>query len=138
MDDARRPAHHDENPQLLAAHQTGTVHDEPGGGDLHPHPVPLPLLAGVFAALIALTVATVAATYVDLGALNVWVALAIAAVKAVLVAEIFMHLRWDRPFHRIALLSAFAFVVLFIGIAMLDKATYLPDLIPGHAPGVVQ
>ena len=125
-------------PEILSTADTGTVRDEPGGGDLHPHPVPLWMLGGVFGVLIALTVVTVAATYVDMGRLNVWGALLIAAVKGMLVAEIFMHLRWDRPFHRIALLSAVAFVALFIGIALLDKVTYLPDLIPGHAPGVQQ
>jgi len=56
--------------QILQPADTGTVHDEPHGGELHPHPVPLQLLAGVFGALIALTVATVAVTYVDLGSMN--------------------------------------------------------------------
>jgi cytochrome c oxidase subunit IV len=131
--------HADPNaPEILQPGGTGSVHDEPHGGDLHPHAVPLWLLGAVFAALIVLTVVTVAVTYVDLGRLNLVVAMAIAAVKAVLVAEIFMHLRWDRPFHRIALLSAVLFVALFIGIVLLDRVTYLPDLIPGHAPGVVQ
>jgi len=129
---------HDHGPEILSTAETGSVRDEPGGGELHAHPVPLWLLIAVFLALIVLTVVTVAATAIDLGHLNVWVALAIAAVKGVLVAEIFMHLHWDRPFHRIALLSAVVFVALFIGIAMLDRVTYLPDLIPGHAPGVQQ
>ena len=124
--------------QIFQPEDTGTVHDEAHGGDIHPHVVPLWMLGAVFAALIALTVATVAVTYVDLGRLNVWVALVIAAVKAVLVAEIFMHLRWDKPFHRIAIISAVCFVALFIGICMLDTLSYLPDIIPGHAPGVEQ
>jgi cytochrome c oxidase subunit 4 len=123
----------------LDPRDTGTVYDEPAGGELQPHPVPLWLLAGVFLALIGLTVATVAVTYVDLGARNnILVALFIALVKAVLVAEIFMHLRWDRPFHRIVLLGAVVFVVLFIGISMLDVVTYHGDLIPGHAPEIDQ
>ena len=118
---------------------TGTVYDEPGGGELHPHPVPLWLLAGVFVALIGLTVATVAVTAVDLGARgNLIIALLIALVKGVLVAEIFMHLRWDRPFYRIVLLGAVAFVTLFIAISMLDVTTYHGDLIPGHAPEITQ
>lgn len=124
--------------QILAPNETGTVRDEPGGGELHPHPVPLWMLAGVFGTLIALTVATVAVTYVDLGRLNIWVAMVIAAIKGILVAEIFMHLRWDPPFHRIALIGAICFVALFIGISMLDSLTYLPDVIPGYAPGVAQ
>jgi len=117
--------------KILQPTETGTVHDEPGGSDLHPHAVPLWMLAGVFGALIVLTVATVAVTYVDLGAMNIWVALGIAAVKAVLVAEIFMHLRWDRPFNRVLLLGAVVTVLLFIGILLLDTSTYLPDIIVG-------
>lgn len=124
--------------KILDPNDTGTVHDEPGGGDLHPHAVPLWMLAAVFGALIFLTVVTVAVTYVDLGKLNLGVALAIAVVKAVLVAEIFMHLRWDRPFHRIMLISAVTFVALFIGIAMMDSLTYWPDIIHGHAPAIEQ
>jgi cytochrome c oxidase subunit 4 len=122
----------------LRPEDTGTVHDEPGGGDLHAHAVPLWMLAAVFGALIVLTVITVAVTYVDLGALNIWVALAIAAVKGVLVAEVFMHLRWDRPFNRILLVGAIAAVVLFIGISLLDSQTYQPEMIPGHAPAIEQ
>lgn len=128
-----------EHGTTLKPESTGTVHDEPGGGDLHPHAVPLWLLAGVFVALLVLTVLTVAVTYVDLGAaMNVAIALAIAAVKGVLVAEIFMHLRWDRPFNRILLVGSLCAVALFIGIAMLDTTTYMPDMIPGHAPDVPQ
>ncbi len=138
MSDDRREHAENGTADVLRAGETSTVHDEPEGGDLHPHPVPLGMLGGVFGVLIVLTVVTVAATHIDLGRWNVWVALAIAAIKGVLVAEIFMHLRWDRPFHRFALLSAIAFVALFIGIALLDKISYLPDLIPGHAPGVQQ
>ena len=38
------------------------------------HPVPVWMLAGVFATLLLLTWVTFAATYVDLGALNLWIA----------------------------------------------------------------
>jgi caa(3)-type oxidase subunit IV len=51
----------------------------------------------VFAALAAGTIITVAAARVDFGGhVNVMVALAIAAVKATLVAAIFMHLKWEK------------------------------------------
>lgn len=117
---------------------TGTVRDEPGGGLILTHAVPLKLLAGVFIALLVLTVLTVAVTSIDLGRMNVWVALLIAGVKGALVAEVFMHLHWDKPFHRFLLLSAIAFVVLFIGIAQMDSHSYSPDIIPGYAPGITQ
>jgi cytochrome c oxidase subunit IV len=122
----------------LRPEDTGTVRDEPGGGLILTHAVPLPLLAGVFAALLVLTVLTVTVTRFDLGRMNVWIALLIAGVKGALVAEIFMHLHWDRPFHRFLLLSAIAFVVLFIGIALMDTHSYVPDLIQGYAPAIKQ
>ena len=43
----------------------------------------------------ALLVLTVGAAYVDLGPLNLLVALAIAAAKAVLIVLIFMHVRYS-------------------------------------------
>ena len=51
----------------------------------------------VFAALAILTIVTVAASRVHFpGAGNIVVALVIAAVKASLVAAIFMHLKWEK------------------------------------------
>ena len=47
----------------------------------------------VYAALVVLTVATVLVSYVNLGLMNVIVALMIASVKASLVALFFMHLK---------------------------------------------
>lgn len=99
-----------------------------GGSHAHePHAVPPSVLLGVFAALLVLTGLTVGVTYVDLGALNIWIALGIAVVKAALVALYFMHLRYDSPFNGIILIVALVFVVLFIGLAILDTRAYQPD-----------
>jgi cytochrome c oxidase subunit 4 len=49
----------------------------------------------VFAGLLALTAVTVLVSYVDLGLMNVVVALLIASVKASLVALFFMHLKGE-------------------------------------------
>lgn len=55
------------------------------------------LYIGVFAALAVLTVLTVAASRIEIAATgHVIVALMIAAVKASLVATVFMHLKWER------------------------------------------
>lgn len=99
------------------------------------HVVPLRLLAGVFAALVLLTVVTVAVTYVDLGPLSIWVALGIAVFKAALVALYFMHLRWDSPYHGMVLIAALFFVILFIGITILDTHQNLDRLEPAPAAG---
>ena len=74
-----------------AAHGT----DAHGHDQGHDHVVPVGLYLAVFAALMVLTVATVAASRVDLGVMNTPVALAIAIVKAALVVLFFMHVRWS-------------------------------------------
>jgi cytochrome c oxidase subunit IV len=102
------------------------------------HVVPIRTLLGVLAALLVLTIATVAITLVDMGYLNVVFALGIAFVKGTLVLLYFMHLRWDRPFHAIVIVSAVAFVTLFIGFTLVDALQYHADLIPGYAPGMTQ
>jgi len=100
------------------------------------HIVPLPFLFAVFGALLVLTVVTVAVTFVDLGSMNLVVALGIATVKASLVALYFMHLRWDKPVNALAFITAIVFVMLFVGMVLLDTTEYRPDLIPDHAPAV--
>ena len=55
--------------------------------------------------------------------------LAIATAKAVLVALYYMHLRWDKPFNALVFVAAIGFLMLFIGIAMMDSAQYQPTLI---------
>jgi len=100
--------------------------------EVHPlvgHVVPLWLLAAVGATLILFTWLTVAVTYVDLGRLNLWVAMGIACIKAFLVALYFMHLRWDRKINGFLFLSAIGFVTLFIGFALMDSLTYQPDIL---------
>lgn len=114
-------------------------HGSSAHGETHPevgHVVPLPVLAGVLGALLFLTVVTVAATWVDLGNLNIWIALVIATVKAAFVVLYFMHLRYDRPFNGIILVTSLALVMLFIGIALTDTREYQPELIPGYAPAI--
>jgi len=102
------------------------------------HIVPLRVLIGVWAALMVLTVLTVGAVHVDLGNLNLWLAMSIATVKASLVALYFMHLRYDRPFNAVILVASLLFVMLFVSLALMDTAQYQYELIPGPAPGLQQ
>ncbi|MEX0887231.1 MAG: cytochrome C oxidase subunit IV family protein [Phycisphaeraceae bacterium] len=92
------------------------------------HAAPLWLLAAVFAALLVLTGATVAVTQIQLGPLNVWLALLIATVKAALVVLYFMHLRWDSPFNATILISALLFVAVLTGAVIHDSREYRPLL----------
>lgn len=112
-----------------------------GHGVGHPavgHVVPITVLFSVLGVLLVLTVATVGATWFDLGRFNIWVALVIAVVKASLVVLYFMHLRYDKPFNALILIISFSFVVLFIGLALTDTRSYLPEQIPGYAPAIQQ
>jgi cytochrome c oxidase subunit 4 len=72
----------------------------------------------------------------DLGRLNLFVALFIATIKAFLVALYFMHLRYDRPLHGVIFLFGLFFVMLFVGLVLMDSAAYGPELIQGYAPGI--
>jgi cytochrome c oxidase subunit 4 len=70
----------------------------------------------VWGALIVLTAATVAVSYVHLGMMNVFVALLIASAKASLVALFFMHLRYEnRLVWGFALAPLFFLVLIVVG-----------------------
>lgn len=126
-----------ETERLQVLHDSNILDPEGGHSHdaYHAHVVPPRILIAVFAGLMVLTFLTVAATWVDLGPVNIWLALGIAVVKAGLVAMYFMHLRWDSPFNGIILIGAMFFVALFIGIAILDSREYAPNYNP---PGSIQ
>ena len=92
------------------------------------HIVPFRILLAVFIALLALTYITVAARYIDLGSLNIWIALGIATIKGALVVLYFMHLRYDSPFNAIVFVTALAFMFLFLGITILDTIQFQPAI----------
>ncbi len=118
----------------MSKHQDRESH--PAGLPAGVHVMPVKALVAVWAALVVLTVVTVGATWFDLGSGNLWLAMAIATVKASLVALYFMHLRYDRPINGIVLITALLFVALFVGIALTDTEAYNPEIIPGYAPGM--
>ena len=95
------------------------------------HVASLRLLVTVMVLLMIGTWITVSVTNYDFGFLNIWIGLGIATTKAILVGLYFMHLRWDKPFNAFVFMSAFAFLFLFIGIALMDTAHYQEVLIPG-------
>ncbi len=101
------------------------------------HIAPLWILVGTGIALLILTWVTVAVAGIDLGEMNIFIALGVAVVKATLVGLFFMHLVWDRPFNGFILLGSLAFVMLFIGFALLDSAEYQPEMKPGDSPAVI-
>ena len=115
----------DQTRENVMSETTAHHHDEHGHHDDHEHHVVgWKLLTTVFLVLMVLTVLTVAAINVDLGPLNLIVALGIALVKALLVVLIFMHIWWDRGFHGLLIASSLGFVALFIGFTMIDTWQY--------------
>lgn len=90
----------------------------------HHHLMSLKTHLNVFAALIVLTVVTVAAAQVDLGSLmNFILAMAIASVKAALVMGYFMHLKYDGLMNRVIFGSSFTFLILLALFPLIDIYT---------------
>lgn len=85
------------------------------------HVIPKKTLYKVFGALVALTILTgITAEYVDLGALNVPLALAIAGSKAVLVATFFMALKYDNKVNTLVFMLGIVFVGVFLIFTLFD------------------
>ncbi len=92
------------------------------------HILPVRVLLAVFVALLLLTAATVAVTWVDLGPWNLAAAMAIATLKASLVALYFMHLRYDHPFNALIFVAALGCLALFIVLTLMDTIDAEPDV----------
>src|SRR5688572_4940464 len=87
------------------------------------HVVPAWVYALIYAALLALTAATVGVAFVDLGPMNSALALGIAALKAALVALYFMHVRWSSRLIALAIFVAIFWLSLLIAGTMGDYLT---------------
>ncbi len=92
------------------------------------HILPLWVLLGTWAALMGLTIFTVTASTLELGAFDLPVAMGIATVKAMLVLMIFMHLGFDKGFHSLLIFGSCLFVFLFISFVLIDRGQYQPDI----------
>jgi cytochrome c oxidase subunit 4 len=86
------------------------------------------VLLGTAGALLTLTAVTVVSSRLDLGPFNIVLALAIAALKATLVALFFMHLRYEHRFQAVVFVTALFFAALFVGFVVFDTTQYQPDL----------
>ncbi len=81
------------------------------------HVQPIGVYWKVFAALVILTIITVAVAQVNLGAMNMVVAMVVASIKAMLVALFFMHLKYEK--YTTWLYAAFPLILLAILIGLL-------------------
>lgn len=84
--------------------------------------VPTKYYVGTFIALLILTIITVAVSRVDLGFLNIPVALGVALIKMSFVVFIFMGLKWDKPVNAIFFFSSFFCIALFLYFTFADIA----------------
>jgi cytochrome c oxidase subunit IV len=76
-----------------------------------------------FAALIALALLSFLLSFAHFGAAGLWIALAIALAKAVLVVLVFMEIAHGKATSVLAFLAALSFVALFIGMTVAEKLT---------------
>ena len=74
----------------------------------------------VFGALLLLTFVTTAVGMMDLGRLNVVVALVIAVIKAMLVVLLFMHIYWSTKLTRVVVVSGLAWLALLLWLTLTD------------------
>lgn len=103
------------------------AHSDDGHGEHHgiAHTATVKVLLSTWIALMFLTLITVGATKIDLGAnYNLALAMAIAVVKATLVVLFFMHLRYDKLFHSVIIVGGLLAGALFVGFALMDSNQY--------------
>jgi len=89
-------------------------------GPRKPHVLPLRTYLLVWGALLVLTFITVRVSYFNFGTWNLIVAMAVATVKASLVALFFMHLKYDEKFNGVILLGSLAFLGIFFVLTLAD------------------
>lgn len=87
----------------------------------------------IFMTLMVLTGVTVAAAFVNLGAFNAPVALAIATFKASLVILFFMHVKYGSRLTKLTAVTGIFFLMILLLLTMVDYAsrewvTVLPSL----------
>ena len=92
------------------------------------HVLPLSLLLKVFFALVGLTILTVVTGKMELFGMDLAIAMIIATCKASLVCLIFMHLKYDKPFHGMIFLFSVLCVGLFLAFLTLDTKEYQADV----------
>ena len=97
--------------------QHGHAHAQPA---LHGHVTPLGVYLAIFATLMVLTVVTVAVAYVNLGQLNVIIALGIAGFKASLVVLYFMHVAYASRLTKLFAVTGIFFLAILVGLTMID------------------
>jgi cytochrome c oxidase subunit 4 len=84
------------------------------------HIVSIRLYLAIFATLMILTALTVWVAFIDLGPLNLIVALGVAVTKATLVVLFFMHVKYSSRLTWLVVVSGFFFLAIMLGLTMAD------------------
>jgi cytochrome c oxidase subunit 4 len=84
------------------------------------HIVPKRVYAVVFATLIILTWVTAWVSTIDLGPMNIYVALSIAVFKASIVALFFMHVKYGSRLTKLIVCSGILWLMFLLFITMTD------------------
>ena len=87
------------------------------------HITPIKNYIAIALLLMLFTVITVVVSFVDLGAFNITVALAIASIKALLVVFFFMHLFYDNKLYLVIFGMGLLFLTIFLTLTMFDTTT---------------
>lgn len=77
-------------------------------------------LAFVLLLLFLFTGVTVGVSYIDLGKMNIWVALFIASIKGSLVLLYFMHLKYESKTINLSFLGTIFFLAIMISFTFWD------------------
>jgi cytochrome c oxidase subunit 4 len=85
-----------------------------------PHVASIGSYLGIFGLLMLLTGITVGASRVDLGALNVVVAVIIACIKATVVVLFFMHVKYSSPLVKLTAAVGFIWLIFMFTLTFTD------------------
>jgi len=98
----------------------GASHGEGHGADHEHAPLSYRFLLLVWIGLMCLTVVTVGVAQIDLGFMNIIVAMGVASLKAALVIFFFMHLKYENWIIKGMVLTAFIILAIAIGLTFVD------------------
>lgn len=87
------------------------------------HVVPKRIYYVIFATLMVLTAITVGAAYIDLGAMNAVVALAIACFKATIVVLYFMHVKYSTRLVKLTVIAGLYWMGILFALTFSDYLT---------------
>jgi cytochrome c oxidase subunit 4 len=93
--------------------------------------VPMKTYAIIFITLVVLTVVTYRVALIDLGVMNVVVALTIAGTKATLVALFFMHARWSPRLTQLVIAGALFWLFILLSLTLADYIARGPQWTQG-------